>query len=85
MLYNLPWPPWKKTNARPSFFGHITRTNVIYRPLGAVAAAGNLRPQLARPRSAPDCTSFLTEDIGHPALRAHLHSIITLLRIAKNA
>lgn len=79
-LYNLPWPP-EKANARPGFFGHITN-NVIYDRL-----APSLRPELkaAASKAAKRARlhQFLTEDIGHPALRAHLHSIVTLLRIAR--
>lgn len=78
-LYKLPWPP-EKTNARPSFFGHITN-NVVYDRLAPsllpeLKAAANKAERRAR------LHQFLTNDIGHPALRAHLHSIVTLLRIA---
>ncbi|WP_323880974.1 MULTISPECIES: P63C domain-containing protein [Aeromonas] len=79
-LYELPWPP-ERANARPGFFGHITN-NVIYDRL-----APSLLPELKAAASKAERKArlhqFLTEDIGHPALRAHLHSIVTLLRIAK--
>lgn len=80
-LYNLPWPP-EKANARPSFFGHITN-NVIYDRL-APSLLPELKAAASKAEKRARLHQFLTEDIGHPALRAHLHSIITLLRIAKS-
>jgi hypothetical protein len=79
-LYNIPWPP-TKGNARPQYFGHITN-NVVYDRLApalrpALKAAANKAEKKARMHQ------FLTEEVGHPALRAHLSSIITLLRISK--
>jgi hypothetical protein len=79
-LYNLPWPP-EKTNARPGFFGHITN-NVIYDRL-APSLLPELKAAASKAEKRARLHQFLTEEIGHPALRAHLHSIVTLLRIAK--
>jgi hypothetical protein len=79
-LYNIPWPP-AKANARPSFFGHITN-NVVYDRL-APALLPELKAAASKAEKKARLHQFLTEDIGHPALRAHLSSIITLLRISK--
>lgn len=79
-LYELPFPP-EKANFRPSFFGHITN-NVVYDRLAPsllpeLKAAANKAEKRAR------LHQFLTGDIGHPKLREHLGSIVTLLRISK--
>lgn len=71
----------KKTNARPSFFGHITN-NVSYDRL-APSLLPELKAAASKAEKRARLHQFLTEDIGHSALRAHLHSIATLLRIAK--
>lgn len=79
-LYGLPFPP-ERANARPSFFGRITN-NVVYERL-----APDLLPELKKAASKAERKAhlhrWLTSDIGHPKLREHLSSIITLLKLAR--
>lgn len=81
-LYNLPFPPEGKPQWRPSFIGHITN-NVVYDRL-----APELLPELKKLASKAEKKArlhqCLTNDIGHPKLREHLASIVTLLKISKS-
>lgn len=81
-LYNLPFPPEGKPQWRPSFIGHITN-NVVYDRI-----APELLPELKRLASKAEKKAklhqCLTTDIGHPKLREHLASIVTILKISKS-
>lgn len=80
-LYGVKYPPLKN-NQFPQFFGHITN-NAVYSRL-----APELLPELKRMASKEakkaKLHQFLTEDIGHPKLREHLSSIITILKLSKD-
>ena len=80
-LYNIPFPPEGKPQWRPSFFGHITN-DVVYARL-----APELLPELKRAANKAEKKAklhqWLTDGMGHPRLREHLSSIVTLLRISK--
>lgn len=62
--------------------GNVTN-NVIYSRL-----APNLLEELKKAETRSEKKArlhqFLTDDIGHPKLREHLSSIITLLKISKD-
>lgn len=79
-LYGIPFPP-ERTNARPQFFGRITN-NVVYERL-----APELLPELKKAASKAEKKArlhqWLTSNTGHPKLREHLSSIITLLKLAR--
>lgn len=81
-LYNLPFPPEGKPQWRPSFIGNITNS-VVYDRL-----APELLPELKKMASKAERKArlhqCLTNDIGHPKLREHLASIVTLLKISKS-
>lgn len=81
-LYNLPFPPEGKPQWRPSFIGHITN-NVVYDRL-----APELLPELKKLATKAEKKArlhqCLTNDVGHPKLREHLASIVTLLKISKS-
>lgn len=81
-LYNLPFPPEGKPQWRPSFIGHITN-GVIYDRL-----APELLPELKKLASKAEKKAklhqCLTNEVGHPKLREHLASIVTLLKISKS-
>lgn len=81
-LYNLPFPPEGKPQWRPSFIGHITN-GVIYDRL-----APELLPELKKLASKAEKKAklhqCLTNEVGHPRLREHLASIVTLLKISKS-
>lgn len=80
-LYGVKFPPLKN-NQFPQFFGHITN-NAIYDRL-----APELLPELKKAASKQEkkvkLHQFLTEDIGHPKLREHLASVVTLLKLSAN-
>ncbi|MCY7312143.1 MAG: P63C domain-containing protein [Pseudoxanthomonas sp.] len=80
-LYDLPYPPVGNKSWRPAFFGHITN-DVIYSRL-----APDLLPELKRAASRAERKSklhqWLTKDIGHPKLREHLASIVSILKLSK--
>lgn len=80
-IYGLPYPP-ENHNARPGFMGRITN-NVIYSRL-----APNLLDELKKAEKKSEKSGRLhqrlTPDVGHPKLREHLASIITLLKLSKN-
>jgi hypothetical protein len=79
-LYGYPFPPDGKPNWRPQFFGTVTN-NVIYARL-----APELLPELKKAANKAEkrgrLHQWLTNDIGHPKLREHLASIVTLLKIS---
>ena len=66
---------------RPGFFGHITN-NVVYDRL-APALLPELKAAANKAEKRARLHQFLTTDIGHPKLREHLGSIVTLLRVSK--
>lgn len=81
-LYGYEYPPKdKRPQWRPAYFGKITN-NVIYSRL-----APEILPELKKAASKAEKTTklhqWLTSDIGHPKLREHLASIVTLLKISK--
>ena len=80
-LYELPYPPVENKSWRPAFFGHITN-DVVYSRL-----APELLPELKKAASKAERKAklhqWLTHDIGHPKLRDHLISIVSILKISK--
>lgn len=80
-LYGYPFPPEGKPQWRPQFFGRITN-EVVYNRL-----APDLLPELKKAASKAEKKAklhqWLTNELGHPKLREHLASIITLLKISK--
>ncbi|MDP2827871.1 MAG: P63C domain-containing protein [Sulfuricellaceae bacterium] len=79
-LYNLPYPPEGNKSWRPGFIGNITN-DVVYSRI-----APELLPELKKAASKAEKKAklhqMLTHDIGHPKLREHLASIVTLLKLA---
>lgn len=82
-LYGLPYPPTGNKSFRPQFFGKITN-EVVYARL-----APNLLPELKRMASKAERKAhlhrWLTQEIGHPRLREHLASLVTLQKLSTNA
>ena len=80
-LYGMQFPPQGKPQWRPSFFGHITN-DVVYGRL-----APELLPELKRAASKAQRKArlhqWLTNELGHPKLREHLSSIVTLMKLSK--
>ncbi len=80
-LYELPYPPAGNKSWRPAFFGHITN-NVVYSRL-----APELLPELKKMASKTERKAklfqWLTHDLGHPKLKEHLASIVSLLKVSR--
>lgn len=80
-LYKLPYPPKNNKNFKPGFIGTLTN-NVVYERL-----APEILPELKKAASKAERKArlhqFLTDDIGHPKLREHLASIVTLLKLSE--
>ena len=80
-LYDLPYPPVGNKSFRPAFFGHITN-DVVYSRL-----APELLPELKKAASKAEKKAklhqWLTQDIGHPKLKEHLASIVSILKLSK--
>lgn len=80
-LYGIQFPP-KTGNQFPQFFGHITN-NAIYERL-APELLPELKKMANKQAKKAKLHQFLTEDIGHPKLREHLSSVITILKLSKD-
>ena len=80
-LYGLTYPP-KKTHFRPGFIGTLTN-EVVYERL-----APELLPELQKEATKLEkkvrLHQFLSSDVGHPKLREHLASLITLLKLSNS-
>ncbi len=80
-LYGVKFPPLKN-NKFPQFFGHITN-NAIYERL-APELLPELKKAVNKQEKKVKLHQFLTEDVGHPKLREHLSSIVTILKLSKD-
>lgn len=80
-IYGLQYPPAGNKSWRPSFFGKITN-EVVYNRL-----APELLPELKKAASKAERKSklhqWLSSDIGHPKLREHLSSIVTIQKLSR--
>lgn len=80
-LRDLEYPPEKMR--MPPYIGHLTN-NVVYDRLapGVKDELKRLTPRDNRGRHKHKLFQRLTDDVGHPRLREHLASVITLMRIS---
>ena len=80
-LYDLPYPPVGNKSWRPAFFGHITN-DVVYSRL-----APDLLPELKKAASKTEKKArlhqWLTQEVGHPKLKEHLASIVSILKLSR--
>lgn len=79
-LYGYDYPP-EKQNFRPQFFGKVTN-KVVYKKL-----APELLPELQKQarkkgNKGTKLHQALTPDAGHPKLREHLASVVTLMKLS---
>lgn len=67
----------------PQYIGTLTN-NIVYDRLapGVKDELKRLTPRDAKGRPKAKLFQRLTEDVGHPKLREHLASVITLMRIS---
>jgi hypothetical protein len=80
-LRGLQFP--RDTVAKPKYFGHLTN-NIIYERLapGVLEELKRTTPKDGKGRYKHKLHQRLTEDVGHPKLREHLASVITLMKIS---
>lgn len=82
-LRGLHYP--RDTVSRPKYFGHLTN-DIVYKRL-APKVLDELKkstPKDEKGRYKQRLFQRLTEDVGHPKLREHLASVITLMKISSN-
>ena len=79
------WQYYQFSVKRPSVAGRITN-DIIYERLapGVLAELRRITPKDVKGRRKHRYHQRLTEDIGHPALREHLASVITLMKASTN-
>jgi hypothetical protein len=79
-LYGLPYPPEGNKSWRPGFIGNVTN-EVVYSRL-----APDLLPSLKKAASKAEKKAklhqWLTHEIGHPKLREHLASLVSILKLS---
>jgi hypothetical protein len=82
-LRGLEFP--RDTVRKPQYFGRLTN-DIIYRRLapGVLEELQNTTPKNASGRRTHHFHRRLTEDVGHPKLREHLASVVTLMRLSKD-
>ncbi|MEN8392375.1 P63C domain-containing protein [Acinetobacter indicus] len=80
-LYGLEYPP-KKNNFRPGFIGRLTN-EVVYERL-APELLPELKKEANKLNKKARLHQFLTSDIGHPKLREHLASLVTLMKLSSS-
>ena len=78
-LYNLEYPP-TKSNHRPQFIGKLTN-DIVYERL-APEILPELKKEASKLEKKAKLHQFLTSDVGHPKLREHLASLVTLLKLS---
>lgn len=82
-LRGLDYP--KDTVKKPQYFGHLTN-DIIYRRLapGVLEELKNTTPKTPAARPRHQLHRRLTPELGHPKLREHLASAITVMKLSDN-
>lgn len=78
-IYNLDYPP-KQAHFRPGFIGKLTN-DVVYERL-APELLPELKKEATKLQKKARLHQFLTSDVGHPKLREHIASLVTLLKLS---
>lgn len=73
------------TVKRPQYFGHLTN-DIVYRRLapGVLTELKNTIPKREDGRRKHHFFRHLTEEVGHPKLREHLVSVVTIMKLSRN-
>lgn len=80
-LYGLKYPPEGNRSWRPGFIGKLTN-DVVYARL-APELLPALKKEATKAKRKAKLHQWLTEDLGHPKLREHLSSVVTMLKLSK--
>lgn len=80
-LRGLEFP--RDTVSRPKYFGHLTN-DIVYKRLApkVLDELKRTTPKDGKGRYKQKLFQRLTEDVGHPKLREHLASVVTLMKIS---
>lgn len=75
----------KDTVQRPRYFGHLTN-DIVYRRLApkVLEELRKVTPRRNDGRLKHHLHRRLTEDTGHPKLREHLSSVVTIMKLSKD-
>ena len=79
-LRGVPYPPQKKNF--PSYFGTLTN-KIVYDRL-APGLRDELKSEAAKSKRKGRLHQHLTQEIGHPKLREHLSSVVTIMKLSKD-
>ena len=80
-LRGLPYPP-EKAQYKPQYFGVLTN-DIVYKRL-APGLLSELKSQAARDDKKGKLHQRLTSNIGHPKLREHLASVVTVMKLSRD-
>ncbi len=80
-LRGIPYPPERK-NYKPQYFGTLTN-NIVYDRL-APGLRKELKQQAASDEKKGKLHQRLTPTVGHPKLREHLSSVVTMMKLSTN-
>ncbi|MGG6461385.1 P63C domain-containing protein [Solilutibacter silvestris] len=80
-LKGIPYPP-ENANYRPQYFGTLTN-NIVYDRL-APGLRKELKQQATKDEKKAKLHQRLTTDIGHPKLREHLASVVTIMKLSND-
>lgn len=78
-LRGLDYPP-ERQNYRPQYFGVLTN-DVVYERLAPGLLEG-LKKQAIKDEKKAHLHRRLTEEIGHPRLKEHLASVVTIMKLS---
>jgi hypothetical protein len=81
-IFRLRGWTWKGRGVNPpQVVAHYTKDIVYHRLAPGLLDELEARNPVVKGRRRAAHTSWLTEDVGHPALAQHLHAVITLMRV----
>jgi hypothetical protein len=81
-IFRLRGWTWKGRGVNPpQVVAHYTKDIVYHRLAPGLLDELEARNPIVNGRRRAAHTSWLTEDVGHPALAQHLHAVITLMRV----
>lgn len=80
-LRGLDYPP-ERQNYRPQYFGVLTN-DIVYERL-APGLLDELKKQAIKDAKKAHLHRRLTEEVGHPRLKEHLASVVTIMKLSDN-
>lgn len=80
-LRGLPYPP-EKAHYRPQYFGTLTN-DIVYKRL-APGLLNEINAQAAKDERKGKLHQRLTTAVGHPKLREHLASVVTVMKLSRD-